>query len=111
MAPIQVAIFGLQQSQQQCLSFFTECVKYWEKVDLRRDVSTARPTLEKLAMSQKVLMGNLGHGPDRALHYLRNAIGTCTESSSDREGIYGISRPQHVMGGLIRCTREPDHCQ
>jgi hypothetical protein len=32
MARIQVAIFGLQQSQQECLSFFSECVKYWEKL-------------------------------------------------------------------------------
>jgi len=85
MPPIQVAIFGLQQSQQQCLSFFTECVKYWEKVDVRRDVSAARPTLEKLVLSQKVLMENLGPGPNKAqlaIHSPRNVIGA--SSRDDR---------------------------
>ncbi|KAI0287095.1 hypothetical protein BC826DRAFT_972463 [Russula brevipes] len=36
MAPIQVAIFGLQQSPQQCLSFFSYCLKYCEKHDQKR---------------------------------------------------------------------------
>jgi hypothetical protein len=35
MAPIQVAIFMLQQSQQQGSSFFSECVMYWEKFHMR----------------------------------------------------------------------------
>lgn len=29
------SIFGLQERQQQCLSFFSECVKYWEKANMR----------------------------------------------------------------------------
>ena len=30
-----MAVFGLQQSQQQLLCFFNECVKYWEKLEMR----------------------------------------------------------------------------
>jgi len=37
-APIQVAIFMLQQSQQQGSSFFSECVMYWEKFHMRWEV-------------------------------------------------------------------------
>ena len=79
MPPIQIAIFGLQQSQQQLLSFFNECVKYWEKFEMRSAVSVGRPTLEKLATSQKLLTENLDQAPDNAqaaIHSIRNAIGT-----------------------------------
>ena len=79
VAPIQVAIFGLQQSQQQCLSFFGGCVKYWEKANMCCEVSTVRPTLEKLVASQRQLMENLEQAPERAqvtMHSLplRNVI-------------------------------------
>ena len=75
MPPIQIAIFGLQQSQQQLLSFFNECVKYWEKLEMPSEVSAGRPTLEKLATSLKE---NLNQAPDNtqvAVHSIRNAIG------------------------------------
>jgi len=78
MPPIQIAIFGLQQSQQQLLSFFNECVKYWEKLEMRSEVSAGRPTLEKLATSQKLLTENLNQAPDNAqvaIQSIRNAIG------------------------------------
>lgn len=78
MPPIQIAIFGLQQSQQQLLNFFNECVKYWEKFEMRSEVSAGRPTLEKLATSQKLLTENLDQAPDNAqvaIHSIRNAIG------------------------------------
>lgn len=76
--PIQIAIFGLQQCQQQLLSFFNECVKYWEKYEMRSEVSARRPALEKLAMSQKLLTENLDQAPDNAqvaILLIRNAIG------------------------------------
>jgi hypothetical protein len=74
MPPIQIAIFGLQQSQQQLLCFFNECVKYWEKLEMRSEVLSGRPT------SQKLLMKNLYQAPDNAqvaIHSVpvRNAIG------------------------------------
>ncbi|KAI0247729.1 hypothetical protein BJV78DRAFT_1285313 [Lactifluus subvellereus] len=88
IAPIQVAIFGLQQSQQQCLSFFSECVKYWEKAKMRCEVSIVRPTLEKLVNSQRLLAENLDQAPDKAqlaIRSLRNAIAYDDWSTSPRE--------------------------
>jgi hypothetical protein len=76
--PIQIAIFGLQQSQQQLLGFFDECVKYWEKLKMRSEVSAGRPSLDKLVASRELLMKNLYQAPDKAqvaIHSVRDAIG------------------------------------
>jgi hypothetical protein len=81
MAPIQIAIFGLQQSQQQCLSFFSECIKYREKLDMPSEVLDTRPTLEKLVMSQKMLVETLNQAPNKAqlaTHSLQGAISACS---------------------------------
>jgi hypothetical protein len=78
MPPIQIAIFGLQQSQQQLLSFFDECVKYWEKLEMCSEVSTGRPTSEKLVESQELSMKNLYQAlvnAQVAIRSVRNAIG------------------------------------
>ena len=80
MASIQVAIFGLQQSQQECLSFFSECVKYWEKLDMRSDASAPCPTVEKLATSQKLVAEKLDQAPNKAqlaIHSFQNALSAC----------------------------------
>jgi len=80
MAAIQVAIFGLQQSQQECLSFFSECVKYWEKLDMRSDASAPCPTVEKLATSQKLVAEKLDQAPNKAqlaIYSFQNAISAC----------------------------------
>jgi len=95
MAPIQVTIFGLQHSQQQCLSSFSDCIKYCEKHDMRREASAgARLTLEKLAMSQKVLVGNLDHAPDEA-----------------RVAIHSLSgMPPRAMSGPMTWASEARSC-
>jgi hypothetical protein len=78
--PIQGAIFGLQQNQQRCLSFFSECIKYWEKANMRCEISAVRPTLEKLVTSQRLLVENLSDVPEKAhlaVCSLRNVTGMC----------------------------------
>lgn len=110
MPPVQVAIFGLQQSQQQCLSFFRDCIKYCEKHDMRREASGTRPTLEKLLMSQKVLVDNLDRAPDKAraaIHSLRNVnclyLSYLYSLSCARVDVFFIKRP---MSGPITWVSE-----
>jgi len=109
MPPVQVAIFGLQQSQQQCLSFFSDCIKYCEKHDMRREASGAMPTLEKLVMSQKVLVENLD--PDKAraaIHSLRNVISP--DEWSDNVGERGAVKLKLSRAGTdTTLPFGPDH--